>query len=239
MSMSRRTVPSLTLSVTLIIAAAIGLSFSGCSGTSEIAGNGSGTGVGNGVVMGKVRYADSTAVRNALVRLRPQTFLADTFGIPTPIENDSIKTVLTDSNGVFIIDSVDTAVQYCIEVNDRKPLAEGTLYKIDSMVTDTLHLPDRTAALMTTIKGSIKLSGLPSNAYVQIYGIDKIGKTDSLGRFEITELPTGDCEEGECEYKLRILVPKAGGGYTSKIAELELSNSANGIVEVELEYEGH
>jgi hypothetical protein len=216
----------------------VGLIIGSCTNESTVS-SGSGTGVGNGIILGRVMYADGTPVRSAFVRLRPQGFLADTSGIPSTIQNDSIKTVVTDSDGFFRIHSVDKTTMYYIEVNDDRTAAEGTLYRIDSFVADTLRLPDRMATPMTTIKGSIRLSGLPSNAYIQIYGLDKIGKTDSLGRFEITELPAGDCEEGECEYGLRITIPLASGGFAIKSAELELSNAVNGVVTVELEYEDH
>jgi hypothetical protein len=221
--------------IAVVFAGLIGLA---CTNAPTTADNGSGTGVGNGIIIGKISYSDATPVRAARVLLRPQNFLADTSGVTSALQNDSIKTVGTDSNGVFRIDSLDTGGSYCIEVNDRRAQAEGTLYKINGIAGDTVRLPDRTAAAMAAVQGSVLLSGLPQNAYIQIFGLDKVGRTDSLGRFEIGDLPSGDCGEGECEYQLRILIPLANGGFRTESAELELANAVNGVISVELEYAG-
>jgi hypothetical protein len=198
---------------------------------------GSGTGVGNGVVMGKVIYPDSTPVKGALVRLRTQNYLADTSGKVPSFCACTLATVYTDSFGMFSIDSIETKHSFCVEVLDHKQQVLGTLYKTIASISDTLQLGTRVVHPVTKISGSILLSGLPHNAYVQIYGLERLGRTDSTGHFEIQELPLGECEHGECEYKLRIFAPQATGGIKVVETELEVNSDPNGnVLSIELEF---
>lgn len=206
-------------------------------GAPTIAGNdGSGTGIGNGTIMGKVVYSDNTPVKNAMVRLRTDAYLADTSGKIPLKRNDTLATVSTDTAGAFEIDSVKTGNSYCIEVLDQNSNSQnsGTLYKIGINKSDTfdtiVHLSTRIVKPVKIIKGSIVLSGLAQNAYIQFFGLEKIGRTDSMGRFEITNLPAGECEEGECEYKLRILVPQINGGFKKYNSELEIKTDSTGNI---------
>jgi hypothetical protein len=202
---------------------------------------GSGTGVGNGtVVVGKVLYPDSTAVKNATVRLRTQTYLADTSGKPVKIQNDTIATLKTDKNGEFRIDSIKSGHSYTVEVNDYDNSTMGTLYKLSLNQTspDTVKLETRTLQPDIKINGTIVLSGLPQNAYIQIYGLERLGRTDSLGKFEFSDLPVGRCEDNECEYKLRAFALLKDGSYKSTDYELELKSDTTGnVVHVDLELE--
>jgi hypothetical protein len=207
-----------------------------CSNTTfPLSGNnngGSGTGVGNGAILGTVIYPDSAPVVGAIVRLRPQNYLADTSGRPPQSLEDSIKTLRTDSAGNFSIDSVDTGRTYFIEVNDQKSRAQATLFKV-SPKQGPLKLATRVVNPVASIIGEIIITGLPVSAYVQIYGLERLGRTDASGSFTFTDLPVGKCEEGECEYKLRILVPKATGGIKSIDYELEVESGGKVSIEIE------
>ena len=226
------------LSTILMLCVLIQLS---CTNMLSSTGSGSGTGVGNGtVVIGKVLYPDSTAVKNAVVRLRTQTYLSDTSGNPVKIQNDTIATLKTDKNGEFRIDSIKTGHSYSIEVDDHENSSMGTLYRLSLNQTspDTVKLETRTLQRVIKIDGTIVLSGLPQNAYIQIYGLERLGRTDSLGNFEFSDLPVGDCEDNECEYELRAFVLLNDGSYKSTDYELELKSDTTGnIIHVELELE--
>jgi hypothetical protein len=242
MNKNKHSVASIASVVLLLLAVAL-LSYCAlsCSSAPVAIGPdspGSGTGVGNGFIMGKVLYADSTPVAGAIVRLRPQTFLADTSG-KMALAGDSIATVFTDASGRFVIDSVDTGLAYSIEVNNEKDSAEGTYYKFKLNATDTTLLPTRIVSRMPLLTGTIKLAGLPQNAYVQIFGLQRLGRTDSLGNFEIKELPVGQCEQSECEYRLNVMVVQPDGSVKVNSYELELAMTLNGNVahvELELKY---
>jgi hypothetical protein len=198
--------------------------------------DGSGTGVGNGIVVGNVMYPDSTPVIGAVVRLRTSDYLADTSG-QQPVNRTRTQTqTVTDSHGNFSIDSIDIGYAYCVEVVDSKKQVMGTLYKTTSITRDTNRLNTRIVKPVSKIVGSIVLSGLPQNAYVQVYGLERLGRTDANGKFEIQALPIGDCEHLECEYKLRIFSPQANGGIKVLETELEVkSDLAGNVLSVELE----
>jgi hypothetical protein len=205
-----------------VLGAVVGTFLIMCTGSS-LTNGGSGTGVGNGVVMGKVIYPDSSPVAGAVVRLRPQTYLADTSGkLPTSSEG-LIDSFTTDSDGVFRIDTINVGNTFSIEVNDRGKNTQATLYKLSIIKNDTVRLTTRAVNPVAALSGTITIPGLPANAYIQIYGLERIGRTDSQGRYAINDLPVGKCEENECDYKIRILIPNAGGGFTVKESELEVT----------------
>jgi len=212
----------------------IALSYN-CSKAPLSVDNGSGTGVGNGVVMGKVLYPDSTPVANAQVRLRTYDYLADTSGI-VPVKKDSaFATVTTDAFGNFRIDSLCTKHVYYIEVNDEKRNAQQATLYLDTFKTrDTLQLETRVVKPVKQITGGLTLNGLPVNAYVQIYGLEKVGRSDSTGQFTITDLPEGKCEEGECTYRLRITTVQSNGLTVGIDYKLEIEKE-NGVLQIELE----
>jgi hypothetical protein len=221
-----------TMSVLMVSVIALTL-ISYC--TSPVA-SGSGTGVGNGVIIGKVIYPDSTPAKNASVILRAKTYLADTSGIPSQMNNDTMATLVTNGNGEFTIDSVYTGYSYCIEVNDHNANAMGTLFKVKYNTSDTVKLTTRIMEPVAKVQGTIVLHNLPQNAYVQIYGMEHVSKTDVNGNFEITELPLGKWESNECEYKLRIFIPQPDGTIKTKDYELELeTDSLNNIGRIEFE----
>jgi len=202
-----------------------------CQRTQVVAGNGSGSGVGNGAVMGMVIYPGGAPVKGATVRLRPQSYLADTSGALPVVREGLIDSLLTDSCGRFLIDSLDSGNSYFIEVSDSSRLTQATIFKVSVSASDSILLATRTVAPVATLSGTISLSDLPANAYIQIYGLERIGKTDSVGNYKIPNLPVGNCSEHECEYKIRILVPNSAGGYTAKESEIEVT--AGGIVRLD------
>jgi hypothetical protein len=212
---------------------AVALVLFSCSPTGT--GGGSGTGLGNGIISGKVTYADGSPARSTIVRLRPQTYLADTSGIASTARTNTIVTTATDSTGCFSIDSICRSASYCLEINDDKNHPQGTLYKLLLADKDTV-LATRAVGPTKTIDGTVKFSGVPENAYILIYGMERVAKTDANGKFDITGLPAGKCEEGECEYKILVIIPLAGGGTKTVQSEMEVEFDGTGnIVTVEVE----
>ena len=87
-----------------------------CSIGVDVAG---GSEIGNPItVAGKVMYPNNSPAHNALVRLRPESYLADTSGIIDTTKPSQIQDLRTDNAGNFTIESVDTGTYY-IEVNDE------------------------------------------------------------------------------------------------------------------------
>jgi hypothetical protein len=213
----------------------IAFSFVFCTKSPVVSDNGSGTGVGNGIISGRVLYADSTPVKGAVVLLRTQGYLADTAENAPKRNNDTLATVSTDSSGTFHLESIGTGNSYCVEVRDNNQKPQATLIKL-ALTNDSQSLGTRIVKPVIKVLGKVTLTGLPANAFVQVYGLEILSRTDSSGSFEINDLPVGECERGECEYKLRIFSPLPGGGIVSKDCELEISSDKDTtIAKIELE----
>jgi hypothetical protein len=210
--------------------------FGRCSQAPVTLDGGSGTGVGNGVITGQVLHQDGSTVQNGIVRMRSTGYLADTSGTVSTLRNDSIATVITDAQGRFEIDSVDTSKEYCIEVMDTIRHELGTLYKVDIPRIDTVRLATRTVTPLKILQGTITVGGLPKNAYVLLFGLERVDRADSTGKFVITDLPLGNCEFGECEYRCRVIFTDTTGMVQVVDTELEIEFDPLGnIREVELE----
>ncbi len=202
-----------------------------CNGSSPVASGG--TGVGNGVVSGMVSYQDGSPAAGIPVHVRPDYYVQDTTGTPASPLEGLIVDCTTDSSGGFLVDSL-TSGSYSIAISTLDSNM-GTLYRCDIQDTETITLEKRILEPLTKLSGAITLSGLPENGWVQIYGIEAIGKIDGNGDFTIDHLPIGDCSHNECEYKLRILIDSSGV-IIAKDYELELEWDSSGtLVEVEIE----
>jgi hypothetical protein len=221
--------------ILLLLLIAAGSLYLHCSGLS-----GSGTGVGNGVIIGKVIKADSTSVKHATVRFRSETYLADTSGLLQAFRTDTTVNIQTDTTGTFVIDSFRKLDSYWIEVIDSSNAQKlGTLYILDfDTITgqDTVFLSTHMIEPLKEIRGRIVLFGLPQNAYVLVYGLERMSKTDDIGRFVITDLPVGDCDENECEYKLMVFVRDTNKKLIPHEYELEIERTlTDSIIRIELE----
>ncbi|HEX7511235.1 MAG TPA: hypothetical protein VF335_08045, partial [Chitinivibrionales bacterium] len=114
----------------------------------------------------------------------------------------------------------------------------ATLY-LDTFKTDnTLQLETRVVKPVKKITGNLTLQGLPVNAYIQIFGLEKIGRSDAQGSFTLTDLPEGKCEEGECTYRLRITSVQPDGSVVQIDYNLEIENEG-GTIDIELETGGN
>lgn len=214
-----------------------------CTGDTSLSG-GSGTGVGNGAVLiGKVMNNDSLPVTHALVRLRTDMYLADTSGRVTTVRNDTLATTATDNQGFFTIDSVRLSKVYCIEILDTIGGHDsGAFYRVDlskDTLSDTVRLMPRIVRQTKILNGTIVLNGLPGNAYVQFYGLERVGRTDSKGSFKIEQLPPPvECERNECEYKVKITVILSDKSVKVYNSELEIRFDSNqNILNYEFELE--
>jgi hypothetical protein len=217
------------ISLALITASLAGVSLLSCS-TAPVVAGGSGTGVGNGMITGKVCYADNSPTRGATVRLRTITYLADTSGIVSTLQNDTVAATMTVADGSFVFETVQTGKTYSIEVVDSTRCKQGTLFRVPVPTAEDVSLPSRVVTPVKILIGKVIVSGMPKNAYVLIYGLERLGKTDSHGRFFITDLPVGECDKGECKYKLLILVPDRANVFKSIESQLEVAFDPQGKI---------
>jgi hypothetical protein len=228
--------------VPAVLIVSIGIVMYSCS-TGSLTDSGSGTGVGNGFISGKVIHPDSTPVSNAVVRLRSENYLADTSGKADSRCNDTIINTTTDKSGSFRIDSLTGGKKYFIEVVKRSTNENdsGTLYIADyksAKQSDTVKLETRIIQPVKVLEGTVTISGLPRSAYIQVYGLERITRSDSSGNFIINNLPVGQCEENECEYRIRVTIPQMNGTVKVYNSELEIKyDRNNNIIKTEFELE--
>jgi hypothetical protein len=100
-----------------------------------------------------------------------------------------------------------------------------------------LKLETRIVKPVTKITGGLKLNGLPAYAYIQIYGLEKVGRTDSTGHFTITDLPEGKCDHEECSYRLLITTIQKDGSVLTVGKTLQIEKEGNSF-DIELEGDG-
>jgi hypothetical protein len=130
-------------------------------------------------------------VANATVKLRPADYLTDTSAaIPNRAPSARFDTV-TDQNGRFKIESVDTGA-YTIEVQGN-----GGCGAICSGRTQRNRILDCGAVMVKPngrLYGVVDLSIMPQKAavYIQVYGLERLVRADpSTGSFIVNNLPEG------------------------------------------------
>jgi hypothetical protein len=162
---------------------------------------GNGSDVGNGMIAGIIFKPDGkTAAAGAKVFLRKKQSLADTMGILAKKSAAAdTATSITDENGKFVIDSVDTGV-YVIESSDGN---NNLAFKDSVFIVETdttIIVPPDTLKPAGALKGVIRLSegGDPRKVFVLAFGIDRFARVNEDGSFRFTMLAEG-------KYDLRII----------------------------------
>lgn len=163
-----------------------------CTMSSDIAGTGSQA--GNGNVLATVLNPDGSPAVNADVFIRPKGFLKDT----TEITESPVPDAVTDSTGVFVIDTVDPG-EYIIEINDG--IQNATLIDCfkDSVNVKPKNLGTIYLKPQAGFFGVVVRENIPNNinVYVQVYGLDQAREVDIYGDFSFYQIPAGT-------YNLRI-----------------------------------
>jgi hypothetical protein len=159
----------------------------GCSST-EVAGTGSQA--GNGIVTATVIYDDNSTASSAEIYVRRADYLKD--------ENDTTEEEyvdLTGDDGSLKL-TLDSDIDYVVEVRDGNGFAVLAVCSTGAYIGDTLNLDTILIEKEATFSGEVDISGIPDSVlvYVQIYGIDKLAKVDSLGAFHFENIPSGSYE---------------------------------------------
>jgi hypothetical protein len=163
---------------------------------------------------GLVRHPNGSPAVQARVRLRPRLYLTDTARI-----SDTSKAgaeTLTDSAGRFRLDSLERG-EYELEVRDTQGIAvrgavaplkgSGGAVRARCILTGENPVVGLAALTLgptgTVTGGFLAPAGFTERIYVQIYGLDRVVRTDSLtGRFRLEGLPKGT-------YTLRAVYPSS------------------------------
>ena len=162
----------------------------------------------------QVVHEDSTPAANVIARMRSANFVRD-------IEGDSSSAAyyeefMTDSLGYIRIDSlgVDEAT---LEIVDR---GTGAFRKIQA---DEVRESDSVRFVLEktgSVRGKVYLPAGVDYAWVQVYGTDRLVKTDSDGFYELDSLPP-------YEYGLRVVV---GDSVVEQSATVESGKESSGNV---------
>lgn len=160
------------------------LLYSGCS-NSDVAGTGSQA--GNGIVTAVVVYNDSTVASNAEVYVRETNYLRDTSNSST---EEYVS--LVDNHGKVNLE-LDTETDFVIEIRDNNGYAALALCSTNAYLGDSLNFDTIYLEKEAEFFGEVDVSNLPKGVpvYVQVYGMDKLEKVDSLGHFKFGHMPHG------------------------------------------------
>ncbi|WP_407443819.1 DUF2341 domain-containing protein [Fibrobacter sp.] len=136
--------------------------------------------------------SDSTPVARAVARIRPSWYVQS---LESNAIKESVNEFTTDSLGQIRIDSLQSETAFLEMVNEGAGVfQEISRKKIGNGETVVLKL-EKTGA----ISGKVELPEGEDFAWVQIYGTDRLVKTDSTGAFSLDSLPP-------FEYRVRAIV---------------------------------
>lgn len=131
----------------------------------------------------RVVYSDSTPAANAVARVRPLWYVK---AIDSTLANDEFaEEYKTDSLGYIQINKLSHSAA-SLEILQKKSGVFGVLTSQNLKNSDTLVycIED-----FGSLKGKVDLPENASFAWVQIFGTDRLVKTDSVGNFTIDSLP--------------------------------------------------
>lgn len=136
--------------------------------------------------------SDSVPVTGAVARIRPSWYVQ---GVDASASDESVTELKTDSVGQIRIDSLQSETAFLEMMNEGAGVfQELTRKRIGNSETVVLKL-EKTGS----ISGKVKLPEGEDFAWVQIFGTDKLVKTDSTGAFSLDSLPP-------FEYRVRAIV---------------------------------
>ena len=208
--------------------AALGL-WAGCSDGPSMVGGGGATGVVG--ITGVALRADGKPASGVEVVLRSKGFVkalspnavAEPGAPAATMARDSADGI-TDGEGRFRFDGIDTG-EYSLEVRVGAGAAEPPAGAWNAFHADgsrrVVELPARKLEALGGLEGVLTgAGGAASGGYVQILGLDRLARCDSLGRFAFSDLPAGS-------FRLRA-VPVAGGGLPTLTGEVKVASGETG-----------
>ncbi|MBN1760676.1 MAG: hypothetical protein JW863_20270 [Chitinispirillaceae bacterium] len=153
-----------------------------CNYTALDTGGSSGTEISK--VSGSVVDENGTVVPDALVRLRPADFLADSAADMTYTARHSILDTTTASDGSFLFSDIEFD-NYVIEISVDDSLGASVELNIEANHPETTLSP-LTIAPMAELSGNAQVYySRETTVSIQVYGIERSATTDSTGNFKI------------------------------------------------------
>ncbi len=160
-----------------------------CSNNSMDVAGGNTSGVGNGVIMGKILKPDSTGASNTVIRAVP----ADFDPVIDSAQSVTFPEVIADASGFFILSQVTRGI-YTIEANlDSLGTIKDSI--AISVNNDTSIVPDALLSGTGTIIGFSYMPGqdyyAQSSQHIYIRGTSFFTCPEFGGRFILEKIPAG------------------------------------------------
>jgi hypothetical protein len=141
-------------------------------------------------VAGAARYPGTgKPAALAQVRIRSALFLADVPGIAPGMAGTVLRDAVTDEDGRFSVDSIDTGT-YTIEINDGEhnaALIRRTFSRAGSKVDLGVAFLEATG----TITGSAGVSVTGNDRIARVFGLQRTAVVDPAGGYELSDIPQG------------------------------------------------
>jgi len=151
----------------------------------ETANGGGATEETNGSLAGNIALPNGSTPMGIRVYARTEKYVKDTSRVSEGIE---IADALTDNKGHFQIDSLAPG-KYSVEM--KNTVGEGAI-ALGTVISKTVtELPTKTLSAVGSIEGTLQTPATTSTQYVQIFGLNRVAKVDSLGHYTFTDLPPG------------------------------------------------
>jgi len=195
--------------------------------TTDISG-GFGSETTNGVVSGSACLPDGQPSVGARVSVRRADFFAESFSQEAPDNRRNRGDVLTDTEGRFVIDSLDTG-NYIVEINDGAANAVQQGCDITEE-KDEVVLNETTLQPYGIVVGWVNPATLGSDAYVQCVGLDRLVSINENGNYILDDLPYGPIQirvitDGSSTVNVVTRTVTAQSGGTTTVSPLGCNNS--------------
>lgn len=141
----------------------------------------------------RVINADSTPAHNMVAKVRPIWY---TQNLDTEGNNTNVEELTTDSLGRINLKA--RANDISIEIIDNNV---GVFKQLNKDNIKNKNFITYTLEKLGSIEGKVELPSKESSAWIQVYGTDRLIKTDSQGNFKLDSMPPS-------EYRIRSITKK-------------------------------
>jgi Leucine rich repeat len=158
-----------------------------CSG--PVAGGGSDTEVSSRKVAGVVLDSAGAPVADAVVKIRPSKYIADSLYSGAYTSSHYVRDRKTGADGSFCFDSI-LADDYCLDISKEDSIGAVNQFSISDSIRE-LRLSSINLEPFAVIDGNIRVFGVDSlDCFLQVVGTDYSRKADTNGYFTM-RIPRG------------------------------------------------
>jgi len=194
-------------------------------------------------VMARIVYPDGTPAAGSAVRLRRADYVSDISVLSK--KSKGFADMITDSQGRFIIDEIDTG-DYCVEISNtgENPLQGGAVLLKFTIANDrdTVNLGTEILLPFASLLGEINSATTDyRRLFAQIRGLERITEVAADGTFSFDDLPAGTHSvrivdsSSALVKEVQNVQTSPGGTFTVKITE---SSNFSSFIQINTSYAG-